>query len=149
MKTIITLLISIFLVIGCGSDENEVNAGKYGMMSNETPQYNAVLFLRAVYNEDELSKAISLSTERYGRILKGYHTNNNVQRQVFNLRLDTMETEPVSGGSLLLNERVEKAEIEMKITGHYNGDKIYELKTLSMVKVKGDWKVQDVNNTVP
>ena len=60
-----------------------------------------------------------------------------------------METEPVSGGSLLFSERLEKAEIEMKITGEYNGDNIYETKTLSMVKIKGKWKVKDVTNTVP
>ena len=148
MKYIAGLFISIFLLVGCGSDEQEVKAGKHGMMGSDTPQYTAVLFLRAVYNEDNLTKVVELSTPRYGRILKGYHTNNNVQRQAFNLRLDTMETEPVSGGSLLSNDRLEKAEIEMKISGHYNGDKIYELKTLTMIKVKGDWKVQEVKNTV-
>lgn len=149
MKYVASLFLSIFLLAGCGSGEDEVKAGKYGMMSNDTPQYTAVLFLRAIYNEDNLNKAVALSTERYGRILKGYHTNKSVQRQVFNLRLDDMVTEPVSGGSLLFNERLETAEIEMKITGNYNGDKIYELKTLSMVKIKGDWKVKDVNDTVP
>lgn len=149
MKYVTSLFICVFMLVGCGSGEEEVKAGKYGMMSDDTPQYNAVLFLRAIYNEQDLTKAVSLSTERYGRILKGYHTNRNVQRQVFNLRLDTMETEPVSGGSLLFSERLETAEIEMKITGEYDGDTIYELKTLSMVKIKGDWKVKDVNNTVP
>lgn len=149
MKYVASLFICVFLLVGCGSGENDVKAGKYGMMSSDTPQYNAVLFLRAVYNEEDLTKVIELSTERYGRILKGYHTNRSVQRQVFNLRLDDMVTEPVSGGSLLFNERLESAEIEMKITGSYNGEKIYELKTLSMVKVKGDWKVKDVNNTIP
>lgn len=149
MKYALSLFVSLFLLVACDSGEKEVKAGKYGMMGSDTPQYTAVLFLRGIYNEADLKKAVSLSTERYGRILSGYHTNKNVQRQVFRLRLDTMIAEPVSGGSLLYNERVEKAEIEMKITGHYKKDKIYELKTLSMVKIKGDWKVQNVTDTVP
>jgi hypothetical protein len=149
MKYIVSLVVVFFLIAGCSGNKEEVSAGRYGMMSSDTPQYNGILFLRSIYNEDKLDAAISLSTERYGRILKGYHTNKTVQRQVFSLRLDSMVAEPVSGGSLLFNERLEKAEIEMKITGQYNGDKIIELKTLSMVKVDGDWKVKGVSNTVP
>ena len=149
MKYIAGLLVLLSLLVGCSDDKQSIKAGKYGMMGSDTPQYNAVLFLRAIYNEPKLDKAVNLSTERYGRILKGYHTNRSVQRQVFSLRLDSMEAEPVSGGSLIQNENLKKAEIEMKITGHYNNDKIFDLKTLSMVKVSGNWKVEGVNNTVP
>lgn len=119
------------------------------MMSDGTPQYTAVLFMRAIYNENTLDKALSMSTDRFARILKRYHTNKNVQRQIFNLRLDTMETEPVSGGSLIFAERQKEAKIDMKIIGHYNGKKIIELKTLSMIKEGGEWKVFAVTNTVP
>ncbi|MFT4654414.1 MAG: hypothetical protein ACJA0G_001457 [Kangiellaceae bacterium] len=149
MKYVASLLVVLFLLTGCNDSKEVVKAGRYGMMGNDTPQYNAVLFLRAIYNEDKLDKAVSLSTERYGRILKGYHTNKSVQRQVFSLRLDSMVAEPVSGGSLIFNERIKEAEIQMKIIGEYNNDRIFELKTLSMVKVNGDWKVKDVSNTVP
>ncbi len=143
------LFVFIIAVIACSSDNEEVKAGRYGMMSDDTPQYTAVLFMRAVYNEDKLDKALSMSTERFSRIMKRLHTNKNVQRQIFNLRLDSMTTEPVSGGSMIFSERQKEAEIEMKITGEYNGKKIIELKTLSMIKEKGQWKVFDVSNTVP
>ncbi len=127
----------------------EVKAGRYGMMGEDTPQYAAVIFMRAVYNDQNLDRAIGMSTERFGRILKGFYTNKNVQRQVFNLRLDKMTAEPVSGGTLLFTELQESANIEMKIIGQYNGKKIVELKTLEMVNLKGDWKVKNVSNTIP
>ena len=149
MKYWVGFFLILGLLSGCSDSKSGIKAGKYGMMGSDTPQYNAVLFLRAVYNEDKLDKAISLSTERYGRILKGYHTNKSVQRQVFRLRLDTMEAEPVSGGSLIYNDSLKKAEVEMKITGQYNNNKVFDLKTLSMVKENGDWKVKAVSNTVP
>lgn len=148
MKQVLLFLVAITALMGCSQGE-EVSAGRYGMMSNDTPQYTAVLFMRAVYNEKTLDKAVGMSTARFGRIIKGHHTNRGVQRQVFNLRLDSMTTEPVSGGSLLFTELQDKAEIEMKIDGTYNGKKVVDLKTLSMVKVKGDWKVDAVSNTVP
>ncbi|MDT0594352.1 hypothetical protein [Glaciecola petra] len=144
---IVILCLSVF---ACSSpDEEEVKAGKYGMMGSDTPQYAAVIFMRAVYNDKNLDRATKLSTERFARILKGYHTNKNVQRQVFNLRLDDMTTEPISGGALLFSEKQKSADIEMKIIGHYNNKKITELKTISLVKESGDWKVKSVSNTVP
>jgi hypothetical protein len=144
MRYLASLLVALSLFTGCDDNSQSIKAGKYGMMGSDTPQYNAVLFLRAVYNEDKLDTAVSLSTARYGRILKGYHTNKTLQRQAFSLRLDRMVAEPVPGGSLLFNERLKKASIEMKITGQYNNDKVFELKTVSMVKVGGDWKVEAV-----
>lgn len=143
------LILFVCVLSACSSDKEEVKAGRYGMMSDGTPQYTAVLFMRAIYNENTLDKALSMSTDRFARILKRYHTNKNVQRQIFNLRLDTMETEPVSGGSLIFAERQKEAKIDMKIIGHYNGKKIIELKTLSMIKESGEWKVFAVTNTVP
>ncbi len=149
MKQLLALFISMSILFSCTNDEEVVKAGKYGMMGSDTPQYTAVLFMRAIYNEKTLDKAIALSSDRFARIIKSQYTNNTVQRQIFNLRLDTMETEPVSGGSLLFNEKLSKADIEMKIIGTYNGNKVTELKTLSMVRESGDWKVTAVNNTVP
>ncbi|MGB3725984.1 MAG: hypothetical protein WA981_09490 [Glaciecola sp.] len=149
MKFVLMIVLSSLLLACSKNNDEVVRAGKYGMMSSGTPQYTAVLFMRAVYNEKTLTKAVSMSTPRFGRILKGYHTPKSVQRQVFNLRLDTMTTEPVSGGSMIFTELQEEAEIEMKIIGTYNRNKITELKTLSMVKVSGDWKVNKVSNTVP
>lgn len=150
MKNILLLLLCVSLLSACSkSSEEAVKAGKYGMMGSDTPQYTAVLFMRGVYNDKDLTRVLKLSTERYGRILQGYYTNKSIQRQVFNLRLDTMKAEPVSGGTLLFSERQKSANIEMKIIGHYGNDKIIELKTLSMLKVNGDWKVNDVRNTVP
>lgn len=148
-KLFLTLLVSALVLSACSKNGEEVKAGRYGMMGDDTPQYTAVLFMRAVYNDKNLDRVIEMSSKRFARIVKGYHTNKNVQRQVFSLRLDSMTTEPVSGGSMLFSERQEKADIEMKIIGQYNGDKIIELKTLAMLKEDGDWKVDRVLNTVP
>ena len=150
MKRILFLLFTCCTLLACSpSDGDEIRAGKYGMMSSDTPQYTAILFLRAVYNDKNLDRVVKLCTERYGRILKGYHTNANVQRQVFNLRLDTMEAEPISGGTLLFTELQESADIQVKIVGYRGTDKVIDLKTLSMVKISGDWKVKKVSNTIP
>ncbi|MFC3120260.1 hypothetical protein [Agaribacter flavus] len=148
-KYVSLLLLAVIFIVACGSEDEKIRAGRYGMMGEETPQYAAIMFMNAVYTEDTLDKAVKLSTERFGKVLSAYYTPKTVQRQVFNLRLDEMEAEPVSGGALLLSEAQDEAEIEVKIIGYYQNNKVTELKTLSMIKVKGNWKVAKVRNTVP
>ncbi|GLR69887.1 hypothetical protein [Agaribacter marinus] len=149
LKRITLMLFSIVFMTACSSDDDEIRAGRYGMMGEETPQYAAVMFMNAIYSDETLDQAVSLSTDRFSKILLAYYTPKTVQRQIFNLRLDSMLAEPVSGGALLLSDAQDEAEIEIKIIGEYQKNKVTELKTLLMVKVKGNWKVAKVQNTVP
>ncbi len=82
------------LLIGC---EKEERIGRYGMLDENTPEYTAVMFIRGVYSDDSIDRAVSISTDRLARVLKRYHTNNNVQRHLFNLKYDTVEVTPQTG----------------------------------------------------
>jgi len=150
MKYIFVGLISIFLLAACSDNsEEEVSAGRYGMMSNGTPQYTAILFMRSIYNDKNLERALALSDARFARIMQSHHTNRNVQRHLLNLRLDNIEVEPVSGGTLITNDSQKEANIEVKIEGEYNGNKVVDLRTISMDRKSGKWLVVDIKNTTP
>lgn len=147
--TILTLFFAL-MISGCVENpEEEISAGRYGMMSTDTPQHTAVVFIRAIYNEPDLERAIEMSDERFGRILQNHHTNKNVQRHMLNLRLDNMSVDPVSGGTLILSDVQKEAAIEVKIVGNFKGREIIDLKTLSMVRESGSWVVVDIYNTIP
>jgi hypothetical protein len=150
VKYILIILISLLLLSACDEDtEEDISTGRYGMMSTDTPQYAAILFTRAIYNDPTLDGAITLSDERFGRILQNHHTNKNVQRHMLNLRLDEMTVEPVSGGTLLFSDKQKHAEIEVKIVGYLGGEQVADLKTISMVRVSGKWQVVGIKNTIP
>ncbi|MBT1449516.1 hypothetical protein KJ365_01370 [Glaciecola sp. XM2] len=150
MKVFLAVLSAIVFLFGCSQKaEEEVSAGRYGMMSTDTPQHTAVMFIRAIYNEETLDKAVELSDERFGRLLLNQHTNRNVQRHVLNLRLDDISVDPVSGGTLLYSEKQVDADIEVKIVGTFDYEQIVDLKTISMIRESGQWKVIDVKNTIP
>ncbi|MGQ8363800.1 hypothetical protein [Glaciecola sp. 1036] len=146
-KIFLIILMSIIL-IACTDENDATNAGRYGMMSKDTPQYTAVLFMRAVYEEKDMQKIVALSEKRLANRLKSLHTAKNIQRHILGLRLDSMTAEPVSGGTLLYSELKDDATIEIKIIGQYNGDKVTELRILEMVKESGDWKVAEVKTGV-
>jgi hypothetical protein len=147
-KVILLCLVTI-TVTACNQPEREINAGRYGMMSDETPQYAALVFIMVIYEDENLDSALKMSTDKFARLLKSYHTNKGVQRHILNLRLSEMTVEPVAGGFQDITEFKKQATVVVKIIGTYNHKKITELKTISMVKESGDWKISGVLNTVP
>lgn len=119
------------------------------MMSEETPQYAAIVFLLTIYENDNLDETISMTSPSFGRTLRAYHTNKSVQRHVLNLRLDNVEIEPMSGGFSPRNEFTKTSSVDLKITGYFNNDKVIDLRTIEMIKKGGDWQIVGVRNTVP
>jgi len=147
-KVILLCLVAL-TATACNKPEREIKAGRYGMMSDETPQYAALVFIMVVYEDDNLDDAIKISTDKFARLLKSYHTNSGVQRHVLNLRLTEMTVEPVSGGFQGMSEFKKEATVDVKITGTYNHKKIVDLKTVSMVRESGNWKISGVSSTIP
>lgn len=137
------------MVSACDGSKKEIKAGRYGMMSDETPQYAALVFIMSIYEEKTLDTALEMSSDSFARLLRSYHTNSGVQRHVLNLRLDDMTVEPVTGGFRGITDYKTEATVDVKIMGTYNYNKVVDLKTISMIKVSGDWKIAGVEDTLP
>lgn len=133
--------LSLFLLSAC---EKEERIGRYGMLDENTPEYTAVMFIRGVYLDENLDRAVDLSTPRMARILSRYHTQKNVQRHVFNLKYDTVEVTPQTSQSVGRTEYADNANVTLFFSGLYNGDKVEDLRTLELKKVSGQWKVDKV-----
>ena len=140
-RLFIISFIAIFLLSAC---EKEERIGRYGMLDENTPEYTAVMFIRGVYLDENLDRAINLSTERMARVLKRYHTQNNIQRHVFNLKYDTVEVTPQTSQSIGRTEYADNANVTLFFSGQYNGDKVEDLRTLELKKVSGQWKVDKI-----
>jgi hypothetical protein len=145
---VIFVCIIALSISACSKPAKEIKAGRYGMMSDETPQYAALVFIMAVYEEKTLDEAVNLSTDKFARLLRSYHTNSGVQRHVLNLRLSEMTVEPVSGGFQGITDFKKEATVDVKITGSYNNKRIIDLKTVLMVRESGDWKISGVEDTI-
>ncbi|OFI35387.1 hypothetical protein [Alteromonas lipolytica] len=135
------LCFTLLVLSGC---EKEERIGRYGMLDENTPEYTAVMFIRGVYLDENLDRAIYLSTDRMSRILERYHTQTNVQRHVFNLKYDTVEVTPQTSQSVGRTEYADSANVTLFFSGTYNGDKVEDLRTLELKKVSGTWKVDKI-----
>lgn len=136
-------LISLLLLSACGDKEKGI--GRYGMLDESTPEYTTVVFLNSVYEDDNLDRAISLSSEKMTRILKRYHTNKNVQRHLLNLKYDTVTVTPQTAGKIGRTEFAEKSTITVFLSGMYGEDKIEDLRSIDLIKEDGDWKVNKIH----
>jgi hypothetical protein len=145
---VVFICIIAMSISACSKPAKEIKAGRYGMMSDETPQYAALVFIMAIYEEKTLDEAVKISTDKFARLLRSYHTNSGVQRHVLNLRLSEMIVEPVSGGFQGITDFKKEATVDVKISGSYNNKRIIELKTVYMVRESGDWKISGVEDTI-
>jgi len=107
---------------GCGGDDGKrvIRAGKYGMMSSETPQYAAIVFMLTIYENSTLDETLTLTNKKFGARLKAYHTNKSVQRHILNLRLNDVEVEPVSGGFTPRTEFSKSASVDVIVFSIYS-----------------------------
>ena len=146
-KSIASILLLVMLVIisGCEKKEKEERLGRYGMLDESSPEYTAVRFMQGIYSDPNLDIAISLSTERLGRILDKYHTNRNVQRHLLALKYDTVDIKPHESNRVARGEFAEEATITLFLSGKYGDDKIEDIRSLDLVKEKGDWKVAKIH----
>ena len=146
MQTLIKygLMLTMLVMVGCSDVKRGEGVGKYGMMAENTPEYAAVMFMYGIYRDPNLDLALSLSSERMKRLLNNYRTNRNAQRHLIGLMYDTVQVNPDSGDSVGRTEFSESADVTVFLTGMYQDDKIDELRTIKLIKERGDWKVDKI-----
>ena len=140
------LVVLVFTLSACGESgpKRGEGAGKYGMLDPNTPHYAAMMFFEHIYYDQNLNRAMALSTPKLAKLLKSYHTNRNVQRHVLNLTYDEVEIQPDAGNSVARSEFSQKAVVTIFFTGTRHGDKIEDIRIVEMVKIDRDWKVSKV-----
>lgn len=138
------------LLLGCSksSDEQLENAGKFGRISQDSPQFTALQFASSLYQEDSLEQLKPLTTAHYFGILQAYHTAKNVQRLLLNLRLEPgsveMEVRAVTLSESLGFEPGNQT-VTLILTGQFDGNKVTELLDFVLEKQKGQWRVASVS----
>ncbi|WP_191022117.1 hypothetical protein [Salinimonas profundi] len=134
--------ITLLLLSGC----NKQTGNDTGEASEGTPEYAAVAFAHALYNDADINEALALSTDRMRRILSSYHTTRNAQRHVMNLKYDSVEIKPDGGNRIGRMQFAEKATITLFFSGSYNNERIEDLRNVHLLRQGGQWKIDRVSN---
>lgn len=137
MKLLSSLIISLLLLGACG--EKPKSNAHWG-----TPEHIATEFFHALYNEKDLEKAKSLSTEEFAALLDAYVTPRQVARTLMNMSYDTVTIEVNRSGQNLRQQYDDDADVTLVFSGEHDGKKVDNLRTVSMVKKSGKWLVTEV-----
>ncbi|WKD23670.1 hypothetical protein NDQ71_00730 [Pseudoalteromonas sp. KG3] len=140
MKLFITLFTATFLLLlnGCGGD----NAPKG---EKNTPGNSAALFFDTLYNEQDLNKASTMATPRMARIMKSYGTSKQFARNLVNMQYDNVVIEVDMTNMNLREQYGDTANINLIFTGQFNGNKVDDMRSVKMVRKKGNWYVDKIN----
>ncbi|NQZ10055.1 MAG: hypothetical protein HRT35_23130 [Algicola sp.] len=136
IKRILTpfLIVLISLLSACGGGEKEVKE------EGSSPEYAATKFFYSVYDTKDLKEMQKYATPKMKRIIQGHGSINAVTRHMFNMQFDSVEIE-VDKGRNLRQTYGETATIVLIFTGTFQGGKVSDMRTVKLVKLKGDWLV--------
>ena len=130
-----TLLLSfLLLVVGCSDEEAKIT-------EIDNPELVAIAFFDALYNERDLAKAASVCEPKLARIILHYKSPRAVARHLFNMSYDKVEIRPDSSGVKVREQFKNSAVIIMYFDGYYNGDRIKDIKKISLVQIGDHWVI--------
>ncbi|KZW99771.1 hypothetical protein JL49_15570 [Pseudoalteromonas luteoviolacea] len=134
---LIFALTTLFLV-GCGNEEA-------GRGDKDTPGYAATMYFDALYNRKDMKAALELSTPRLARIMRSYGTPSQFTRNLVNMQFDHVTIELDMTNKSLREQYGNKAKVNLIFTGQLHGDQVDDMRSVQMVKRKGDWYVDKIN----
>jgi hypothetical protein len=144
LKKVSWLLFAVIIFSACEKAEPKRGGGKFGMLDSNVPEFAAIEFFNQIYHSKDLSGAIKYSTPKMEKLLLSYHTNKQVQKHVLNMRFDKVAIQP-STRSAGRNEFAKEAEISLFFEGTLDGEIFKDLRIISLIRVKDEWKVDSVS----
>ncbi|RZM80004.1 hypothetical protein [Pseudoalteromonas rubra] len=139
MKFLLTFSTVILLMLsGCGGDDAASG-------DKNTPGYAATVFFDALYNKKDMELALSRSTPRMGRIMRSYGTPSQFARNLVNMQYDQVTIEVDMTNQSLREQYGNEARINLIFTGMLHGEQVDDMRSVQLVKRKGEWYVDKIN----
>jgi hypothetical protein len=105
------------------------------------PEIVAMAFFDALYNEKNVEKAASVCTPKLARLILHYRSPAAVGRHLFNMSYDTVKMSPDSSGVKIREQFKGNANITIYFDGHYQDNRIKDVKRLAIVQQNGEWYI--------
>ncbi|ESP92257.1 hypothetical protein [Pseudoalteromonas luteoviolacea] len=134
---LILACMTLFLT-GCGNEDA-------GRGDKDTPGYTATMYFDALYNRKDMNAALKLATPRLARIMRSYGTPSQFTRNLVNMQFDHVTIELDMTNKSLREQYGTNAKVNLIFTGKLHGDQIDDMRSVQMIKRKGDWYVDKIN----
>lgn len=125
------------LVLGCDKDKNDIS-------TIDNPELVSIAFFDALYNEKDIKKASSVCSPKLSRIILHYKSSQAVGRHLFNMQFDKVEITPDDSGVKVREQFKDAAIITVFLEGTYRGDKVKDVKRLSLIQIEDKWVINKI-----
>lgn len=109
--------------------------------SGPTESEVTIEFFNAVYNQKDLNKVLSLSSEGFKKEIKKYKTINNFSRRVLNLSFDSVTIETQKSNTTVIDEFNIQVVIKVMLTGMRNDKTYKDVKKIQLIRKNNIWLV--------
>ncbi len=141
-KSIIIAALTVFFLSAC-EDRGNVPA----FANPDAPEYRALKFFDALYNEKNLGKVQKYTTPKLSRIIRSYGTTRGYARYVLNLQVDPgVELNIDRSLNQVSLGKSDKTYVNILFTGNHNDEPVRDVRRVIFTKVDGEWLISDVED---
>ena len=140
--TYVLPLIFTLLLSACG-DRKNVPA----FANPDAPEYRALRFFDAIYNEKNLGEAQKYATPKLSRIIRSYGTVRGYARYVLNLQIDQgVELNIDRSLNQVSTGKTDKTFVNILFDGRHNDAPVKEVRKVVFIKVNGEYLIADIED---
>ncbi|WP_426357043.1 hypothetical protein ACPUVO_11175 [Pseudocolwellia sp. HL-MZ19] len=125
------------LIAGCNQNKDDITV-------IDNPELVTIAFFDALYNEKDVKKAASVCAPKLSRIILHYKSSQAVGRHLFNMQFDKVEISPDDSGVKVREQFKDAATITVYFSGTYLGNKVRDVKRLSLVQIDDKWIIDKI-----
>mgnify|MGYP000082478691 FL=1 len=135
---LVVLILSFSFISAC--DESNKNIPAFA--NPDAPEYRALMFFDAIYNQKNLGEAQKYSTAKLSRILRSYGTTRGYARYVLNLPIDPgVDLQIDRSLNQVSTGQTDTTVVNILFTGTLNDERINDVRQAVFSRVDGEWLI--------
>lgn len=140
-----SIVISVFILLFLSGCEDRKNVPAFA--NPDAPEYRALKFFDALYNEKNLGKVQKYTTPKLSRIIRSYGTTRGYARYVLNLQVDPgVELNIDRSLNQVSMNKGDTTYVNILFTGNYNDEPVRDVRKVVFTKVDGEWLISDIED---
>ena len=135
-KLKVVSIVAILLLSACSSESEQP--------LQDGPETVAITFFDAIYNQNDIDKALESCTPELAQELRTHVSTKNLARQIFNMSFDSVEIDAAFGDLRVREEFRNTGKLTIVFTG-YRQNKLYkDMRDIKLIKQNGRWLVSEI-----
>jgi hypothetical protein len=137
----ISALILCLCVSACTEKTDNIPA----FANPAAPEYRALTFFDAIYNNRDMALALKYVTPQHARVIKSYGSTKGYSRYVLNMQFDKgVQLKIDRSLSQVKAGTSDNTSVNVLFTGMYNNNKVNDLREVKFEKYKGQWYISKI-----